>query len=344
MANEQLEQQADVATRKPKEQAPSAIKIPEKLNKRIPEFYLFRLLRKIEPISPNGWVHGGPFVIPSESSILWAYHDAEGDKEEKPFGVEEYAPADHTNFQVRRTRYIPNIASIFVDEQKGVGERVDGQRHAILDNIQRAEKLTFSRNELRVKSTEKNLYNFLRTSSQISNPHPNAKSLRNINPVFELVDFAYMDEVVVKKGQTKQKAYELALTARDLDVLPHAKFLNIALKDLSGIDRSMEAIRAEYNEIALTSPDMFINSFNDPKTKILYNLRILSEHNEIAIENATAYWAKTRSFITQISPGREPFEFLAEFSLTTEGQEFSNNIRGVYNDLKARNKNNSSFI
>jgi len=320
------------------------VKIPAKLQKRIPDFYLFKLLRKSNYVFEGQPVHGGPFTIPGEGNILWAYHDAVGDGEEKPYSLDEIAPADHNNFQVRRTRYVPNIQAIFVDEQKGIKEREDGQRHTLLDNSQIREKLTFSRGEIRIKSTEKNLYNFLLCNPQISNRHVNSRSLVNRDPIFELVDFGYQDKVKVEKGQRREKAYELALTCRDSDMIPHCKYLGIVLKDPSGIERDMEAIKIDYKEVALTNPDLFLSSFNDPKVKTLFYIKTLSESGDLTFDKGSAFWAKTKAFICQCPVDRDPFEFLADFSLTEEGATFANNIRGVYADYKAKNKDNSSLI
>lgn len=325
--------------------APKAVKIPEKLNKRLPEFYLFKLTRKITYLNDGQNAHGGPFVIPSEANILWAYRDQLNDKgEEVPYGIDEEVPEDHSNFQVRRIRYIPNIQTIFVDEQKGVTERVDGQRHAILDNPGIRDKLTFSRGEIRVKSGEKNLFNFLRCNPQASNKHPNVRSLRNTDPTFELVDFGYMDKVKVQKGQIKEKAWETAHTTRHEDMIPHAKFLGIPLKDGAGIDREPEAIKVDYKEFALTNPDLFISSFTDPTTKTLYYIKTLFENGDLSIDASSAFWAKTKTFISQIPMDKEPARYLAEFSLTEEGKQFANNLRGVYDDFKNKNKSNKNLI
>lgn len=318
----------------------------EKFNKRVPEQYLFRLLRKIPYVFEGQFVHGAPFLLKSEDTILWAYKtDEDGnpllDKNDLPipYGVDEEAPADHNYFEVRRLRYIPNMNSVFVDEQKGVTERVDGQRHQILDNPSIREKLTFNRAELRVKSSEKNLYNFLRFMSQCSPQHPNVRPLKNVDPTFELVDFGYMDKAKVQKGQRKEKAYELAHTARQAELIPHAKYLNIPLTTPDGLDRDWDAIKWDYKEFALNNPDVFLNSFNDPKIMAVYQIRILAEHGEITFDNGAAKWNKTKAFIAQMPNNAEPYEWLASFSLTEDGQTFSNNLRALYNELKQRKPN-----
>jgi hypothetical protein len=321
-----------------------SVKIPAKLNRRLPDFHLFRLTRKVSYLYDGQSAHGGAFTIPAEDNILWAYHDSVDGQEEKPFSVDETAPEGHDNYQVRRTRYIPNINTIFVDEQKGVKEREDGQRHAILDNIQIREKLTFSRGEIRCKSSEKNLYNFLRFNTQSSVNHPNFKRIKNIDPIFMEENFGYQDEQKVKKGQVRERAYELAHTARVEELIPHAKFLGIPLVDMAGIERDIEAVRTDYKDYALTNSDTFINSFSDPKIKTLYIIKILSESGNLTIESGSALWSKTRAFISQIPSDQDPFDFLASFSLTQDGETFSNNLRGVYNDYKSKNKHNTTLI
>ena len=320
------------------------VKIPEKLNKRLPDFYLFRLLRKIDYMHDGQLAHGGPFGIPAEANILWAYHDSVNGEPEKPFTLEEEAPEDWHNFQVRRLRYIPNIQPVFVDEQKGVTERVDGQRHALLDNPNIREKLTFSRGEIRIKSGEKNLYNYLRCNPQISNKHPNVRSLRNTTPIYELVDFGYMDAQKIKQGQRKEKAWELAHTARLEEMIPHAKFLGIPLKDGAGVERDPEAIKIDYKDLALSNPELFTSSFSDPSVKVLFLIKTLFESGDLSTDGGSAFWAKTKSFISQIPIDRDPFQFLAEFSLTEEGKTFSNHLKGVYADHKSKNKGSTTLI
>jgi hypothetical protein len=332
---------AEITEKKPK----PAAKV-EKINKRIPEQYLFRLLRKTPYVYDGQPVHGAPFLLKSEDTVLWAYKvDEDGnpllDKLEQPipYGVDEEAPADHTYFEVRRLRYIPNFNSIFVDEQKGITERIDGQRHNILDNPTIREKLTFNRAELRVKSTEKNLYNFLRFMTQCSLSHPNVRPLKNIDPTYELVDFGYMDRQKIEKGQRKEKAFDIAHTARREELIPHAKFLGIALTTPDGLERDWDAIKYDYKEYALTNADTFLSSFNDPKIKTIYQIKVLSEFGEISYENGTAKWNKTKSFIAQIPNDKEPYDFLASFALTEDGETFANNLKAIYNDVKSKKPN-----
>jgi hypothetical protein len=322
----------------------------EKQKKRVPDFYLFKLLRRM-PVAKDGEVlRVGTVSIPSESTILWAYHDAVYDaegktiQEEKPFTLEEEAPENWDNYQVRRTRFIPSMQSIFVDEQKGIKEREDGQRHSILDNSKIRERLVFERNELRVKNTEKNLYFFLFCNGQSARMHPNAKQFTSRDAEFELIDFGYQDKLKIEKGQKRERAYEIAHTARVEEMIPHAKFLGIPLTDSSNVDRDVDAIRTDYKDFALSNTELFINSFSDPKTKMLYIIKILFENQLLLVENGSCYWSKTKGFICQMPNDRDMYTFLAEFSLTDDGREFSNNMKSSYQDVRNRNKNSVSFV
>ena len=320
------------------------------ITKRTPDFYLFRLLRKVEALKDGQLFYGGDFSIPAESTILWAYKDAtykpngEIDQPEVPYSLVEDAPEGHTNFQVRRTRFIPNIQSIFIDEQKGIPERVDGGSNQILDNPLIREKLKFSKGEIRVTPAEKNLYYFLRVNGQISNLHPNCRIFKAMDAVYEMVDFGYQDQLKIEQGARKERAFELAISAKHENLIPHAKFLGIPLKDNSGLDRDLAAIKADYKDYALTNSELFISSFSDPKTKAMFILSILFEGNNISINNGSATWTKTGSFIVQIPIDKAPIQFLAEYSLTEEGQEFSNNMKSIYTDLKNRNAGSVQYI
>jgi hypothetical protein len=132
-------------------------------------------------------------------------------------------------------------------------------------------------------------------------------------------------------GQIRAKAYELAKTARIEQLLPHAKFLNISFKhNDTGEAKDNDAIREEYIDYAYRNPQKFLESFTDPKVKIIYQIRNLVEAADITIGGKTAgqaHWVSTGAFIAQLPPDRDPIEFLAEFAITKQGEEFSNNLR-----------------
>jgi len=307
-----------------------------KIRKIRPDHYLFKLTEKPE-IKEDGFHVGGGFtVLAKVDTVLWAYKEDEEsrDGDPVPYKLDEEIPFGHDYFQPRDIRYVPNVSTPFVDEQKGIREREPGQIHPILDNDKIAQELTFSHGELRVSGTKQNLVNYLRLTNQCRNQHPNARRFKQVNSTYELIDFSYIDEAKVKKGQLKETAYDTARTARLEEMLPHAKYLGIQMKTPDGVDRDTDSIRSDYKDKALSDSETFLNSFKNPKIKIISQIRTLVEKSEIVFRNGNAYWSKTDTTIKTLDPSKDPFENLAEFSLTEDGETFANNIRGVISNLE----------
>ncbi len=309
----------------------------KKVQKKEPDFYLFRLTRNIpKDMVPYQRIGGGPFVLKSEDLILWAFHEPDENGISKPFSVNEVAPPYHDNFQIRKLRYIPSLPSVFEDEQKGITERKIGEVHPILDSIIIRNEITFQNGELRINSKKKNLFHYLRFNSQCKSQHPNVRQLNPTDYVFDFIDFGNLDALKVQEGAKKERAWELAHTARVEHLIPHAKFLNILFKDPLGFDRTIDAIRYDYKEIALSNPNLFISSFDDPKIKLIYKISILTEAAEIVILNGVARWAKTNSIITQIPANEQQTEYLAKYALSEDGKDFEISLNSIFNNYKNR--------
>ncbi len=309
----------------------------KKIKQKEPEIHLFRLLRKVQNgILPIHSQYGGPFVLKQEDLILWAYHEPDENGVEKPFGINEEAPENHENFQIRKLRYVPSSPSVFEDEQKNIQPRKSGELHPILDNINIRSELTFHMGEIRVYSKKKNLFNYLRFNSQCKTLHPNVRLVNNINPIFDYIDFGVLDAQKVKLGALKERAWEIAHTARVENMIPHAKYLNISFKDPLGMDRTIEAIRYDYKEIALNDPNLFISSFDNPKIRYIYKISTLIENADIIINSNVARWAKTNSVICVLNDDENQSEELANFCISDEGKDFQLTLNSVFDEYKKR--------
>ena len=160
--------------------------------------------------------------------------------------------------------------------------------------------------------------------------HPKARRYKG-QPVYQMLDFGQIDKEKIDTGEMRRKAYELAHTARLEELIPHAKHLNIpfTIGD-TGQSREWDAIRADYIDKAYQDPKTFLDTFSDPKIKIQYQISRLHESGQLAINSIVAgqaHWRATNKFITMLPPDKNPIEYLADFSITEAGREFSNQLQ-----------------
>jgi len=320
------------------------------LAKKTPERFVFRLIPPHhvlidETLKSQYFNGGGSYGIVSEINLLWAYKlDNDGNPllnnkgEEVPYAPNEECPKDHNYFQVRTLRYVPSEKSVFVDEQKIIEKMDERGKERILSNPLRTDKLKFARREIIVNSSEKNLFYYLRFNPQAMPLHPNVRQLTPKNPVYEYVDFEYQDRSKVYEGVRREEAYELARNARKEVFIPHAKYLGISLITPNGLERDTDAIRSDYKEKALSNHELFLKSYNDPKIKSLYEIQTLVENGELRLDDGSAKWVKSGTFIVQIPANQDKYDFLASYSLTEEGDNFSSTMRAIYNTLKQSGK------
>lgn len=296
-----------------------------------PPFYIFRLTEKFPELFKGSSPYPARLDLPTTDTILWPYIDG------RPVAFDENFDPKEADYAPRAIRYVAGTNTIFVDEQeKTEAFKLDiNGRNRLLDNEANKRDLTFQNAEIRVPSHNKTLRNYLWCNNQCKNQNTKASDrgerFKKLNTRYEMLDFGGQDQIAISLGQIRAKAYELAKTARIDQLLPHAKFLNISFKhNDTGEDKDNDAIREEYIDYAYRNPQKFLESFTDPKVKIIYQIRNLVEAADITIGGKTpgqAHWVSTGAFITQLPPDRDPIEFLAEFAITKQGEEFSNNLR-----------------
>lgn len=296
---------------------------PLKTRKPEPREYLFRLTERFPEFYEGSSPYPARIFIKNEDDILWAYKNGVPLKLTDTIGKD-----DEIEYRPRRIRYVSGLPSIFADEQETENRPLPERVTANSDN---KDKLAFHRGENRVDVNDRARRNFLHCMNQCKNQHPNARQFHKVNAKFEMVDFAYADEQKVLLGQLKEKAYEIARTARTEEMIPHAKYLNIPFNH-SATDEEVDidAVRADYKDKALSSPQLFLDTFNDPKVKIVYQIKTLVENGDITVGGVApgqVHWVKTGTLVTVLPPEREPIDYLADFAITKAGEEFANNLR-----------------
>jgi hypothetical protein len=320
---------------------------PRKAPKVPPQFFVFRAVNPPGAKMRIGNVHA-PWYIKAEDNIRWPYHfdgmdyhPVAVEDEETPMlvsnGYGGWIDNPELVWLPRQIRYVFGQPSIFVDEQeKGKNtafQRDANGRNTLLDNPSNRDNLTLVRFERRVPAAERTAWLYLWCMNQCKNQHPKARRNGTSTVVFELLDFGQIEEGKIELGKLKEQCYQLAVHARDEEMIPHAKHLGILfyIED-SGAPRDIANVREDYKDMAYTNPKLFHDTYNDPKMKIIYWVNQARDRGELSIgsiKQGQAHWAKSQKFITLLPPNEDPVIHLADFSLTVEGEEFATYLRAV---------------
>lgn len=282
----------------------SSKKIAAKKAKKEPEMYIFRLLKEHPKYHEGASVFPPYFTIPNLDIILWNY------------GTE-----DSPDFQPREVRYIDGMKSIFIDEQEVNGPLAD----SVLNK--QTNIITFNDGHLRVSSWNKPLVQFLRLNNQCSE---NKNKFKMIGNTYTLLDYGNTDDNVVELGKKKDRAYDLARSASEDDMIPHAKFLGIPFIHAStGEEREMDAIREDYKAKALSDPEKFLLMANNPKLKLRFLVEKGLEKSIITtgLVKNQAHWVSTKQLIYQLPANQTAVDALTEFASSEDGSGFISTLR-----------------
>jgi hypothetical protein len=282
----------------------SSKKVAVKKARKEPEMYIFRLLKEHPKYHEGASIFPPNFLIPNTDTILWNY------------GTEE-AP----DFQPREIRYIDGMKTIFVDEQEKNGTLADNVVNKQTNVIQ------FNNGFLRVPSWNKPLVQFLMINNQCSK---NTNKFKMISNTYMVLDYGDNDDTVVELGKKKDRAYDLARSASEDDMIPHAKFLGIPFIHAStGEERDMDAIREDYKVKALADPEKFLLMANNPKLKLRFLIEKGIEKGIITtgLVKNQAHWVSTKQMITQLPANQKEIDALTEFASTEEGSGFVSTLR-----------------
>jgi hypothetical protein len=283
---------------------PTTKKTMAKKAKKEPDLYIFRLVEE----HPKSHAAASPFppvfTIPNQDTILWNY------------GTDE-----DPDFQPREIRYIDGLKTIFVDEQESKSPLAD----SVLNK--QTNLLTFEQGYLKVESWNKTKYQYLLLSNQCEQ---NTNKFKMIKNTYKLLDFANTDDNIVELGKKKDRAYDLARSASEEDMIPHAKFLGILFRHAStGEDREIEAIREDYKAKALENPEKFLLMANNPKLKLRYLIEKGIEKNILTtgLVKNQAHWVSTKQLITELPANVAVLDALTEFASTDDGSGFVSTLK-----------------
>jgi len=282
----------------------SSKKVAAKKAKREPEMYIFRLLKEHPKYHEGASIFPPYFTIPNKDIILWN------------FGTE-----NEPDFQPREIRYIDGYKTIFVDEQEVNGPLADGVVNKQTNII------TFNNGFLNVPSWNKPLVEFLSLNNQCSK---NTNKFKRVSDTYMLLNLGNNDDNAVELGKKKDRAYDLARSASEEDMIPHAKFLGIPFVHAStGEERDMDVIREDYKAKALENPEKFLLMANNPKLKLRFLVEKGLEKSIITVGlvKNQAHWVATKQMITQLPANQTAVDALTEFATTEDGSGFISTLR-----------------
>ena len=311
---------------------------PKPKPKAQPTFVYFRKAVPVNPALKSGNLKKVTY-LKTEDTILWPYR-LKGDENvpvpvsegDTPGAVDKLI-AEETKGNVqwlpRKTRYIYGLQTFFLDEQEPNNRPVSQN---VLDNYANRDALILTDEEIRIPATDKVRIGFLQTSNQCENQHPLARKYGTVKVLYKHVDFATSDRERAAIGKRRDEAVNIARTARIEEMIPHAKYLGISfIIPETDEQRDVDAIREDYKDKAYNNPILFLESFSSPTIKLVYQISNLLDRKEILVAQGIATWNRTKAEITSIPPDQIPAEFLADFSLTREGEDFAKQLNAFRN-------------
>ena len=312
--------------------------VPKPKPKAQPSFVYFRKAVPVNPALKSGNLKKVTY-LKTEDTILWPYR-IKGD-ENVPVPVNEGDNPELVNKLIleevkgnvqwlpRKTRYIYGLQTFFLDEQEPNNRPV---AQNVLENYANRDALILTDEEIRIPATDKVRIGFLQTSNQCENQHPLARRYGSTKTLYKHVDFATSDREKAAIGKKRDEAVQIARTARVDEMIPHAKYLGIPFIIAETDEtRDMDAIREDYKDKAYNEPILFLDSFSSPTIKLVYQISNLLDRKEILVAQGVATWNRTKAEIAVITPGDIPAQFLADFSLTREGEDFAKQLTAFKN-------------
>lgn len=223
--------------------------------------------------------------------------------------------------------YYDGCSSIFVDEQPQ--DSVTRKRL-----IESTKQIAFQNGYLTVFGYETMLKKFCDIVSWNGNSE---YRLPSSPVVFLNVDSETEKATIADSLDNLEKALQLAKEASDMHVLVHGRYLGVPeLDTITDNPLSQNAIRTLYRKKAMENPDDFIKSYSDKSISIKYFVEKAIEAGEINTNTNTnkAVWRKSGQIITDIS-GIKSEEgkrvALVEFAQSIEGEEFTMQLKALYN-------------
>lgn len=272
-----------------------------KAQKKEPDFYVFRLIKEHPKYYESASIFPPKFVIPNKDTILWEQKNEDGS----------------TSMVVKRIRYIDGLDTIFVDEQEKNGQDIPEYMLNRPGN-----EIVLENGFLRVPAYNRALIQYLKLNNQCEQQ---TNKFKQVESVYRLLDFSNTDEKQIALGKAKDKAYDIARTITEEDMIPHAKFLGIPfIHSTTGEERDMDAIREDYKSKALNDPESFLKFANNPKIKIRFTVERGLEEGVITtgLVKNQLHWALSKQYITDLPTNISAVDAIVEYVFKPEGEAF----------------------
>lgn len=231
------------------------------------------------------------------------------------------------NNRRRIVRYYDGCTSIFADEQPDRREDIEAF-------INQTQKRFFIEGKLAIRGDERMLLLYMNICSWYRDSPFKTKTS---NTVFFCVN---ADENLAAEASIidqQEKALEYARTVGEVKMLIHAAYLGVPKTDYdSGNELTPAQVRVLYRKKALEKPKEFLESFGNNKIELKYYIDKALEDGSISNKDNPnkAKWKSGRD-ITDISGLKSSgaiADRLFEFSQTAEGEEFSVQLKALYNN------------
>ena len=222
-----------------------------------------------------------------------------------------------------RVRLLRGHPSIYLEDQKGIDEKY------ILSNRR---SLIFEKGMLRVPDYDASAIEFLeKCNANVDNP--NKKGTRKIT-FFEW-NPKRQAELERKKRIAKVEAIKFASMTSDEDMQKHAVYLGIPLFDETGLPKTVEALRNDYELYAESQPAKFMQSAGSKEVEVAYIVKsaIVEGKIDLGVKAGYAYWANDGGFICKIPVNIPANKYLVEFALqqTDDSIAFLNQLKKMQN-------------
>ena len=235
---------------------------------------------------------------------------------------------DEETGTTRMARLIRGHSSIWVDDQKDLDEKYVARNKP---------NLAFNNGQLVIPAADKNTIKFLMLRSDFAGCKQPAV---NMKTRYRLIDTEGEESKRLELKKKIKDAHDKAWAASMEDLIPHAKFLGITFTNAKGLDKTPEALRADYvdkaqgaglkDERAIEQQvDLFLRTYQNPKVKMYGLVKKAFEQDIIVFIDGQAIWNDTKVVICQVPHDKNVADYLAEMMLTKEGAELKARLETI---------------
>lgn len=220
----------------------------------------------------------------------------------------------------RAIRWLPGETTIFVDEQEKNGRVVPEN---IRDNPNN--RFEIFDGEIKVRPHQKTKIQFLDMCNRNAESEYKTGTLPGIFARYS--EDKKVEQLAAK--QIKQKAaIEKSFNADEYQIAFHAKYLGIPMIDgATSSTRTLEAVMADYRQIAMDKPEQFLKTFDDEDLKLKFKIEraIDGKFISLSVIPGKAAYASTKAEICDV-PVNTDIKYVVDalfmFSQTKSGTDF----------------------